>query len=121
MELPPDEAAYFWLREDGKNDFKLPPGKGEEHEAAVRLVVQRAVDMIHTRFGGTGKAILLVGHGNSGKVLLEMLTNKDLADSSEMANTGMWMVEEQRNGQFKLEMYNDAADKRNEAVSAEHR
>ena len=108
VELPPDEAAYFFLREDAKSDFKLPPGKGEAHEAALRFVVQRVIDMIHTRFGGTGKEILLVGHGTSGKALLEMLTNNELAATPEMANMGIWMVEEQRNGQFKLEMYNDA-------------
>jgi hypothetical protein len=60
--------------------------------------------MIHKRFGGTDEAILLVGHGNSGKALLRMLTGNKLADIPSMANTGIWMVEEQPNGQFKLEM-----------------
>ncbi len=75
--------------------------------------------MIRTRFGGTDKSILLVGHGNSGKALLEMLTNNMLAESAEMANTGVWIVEEQRNGQFKLEMYNDAPDEKNGSASGQ--
>jgi len=125
VELPPDEAPYFSLREDAKNDFKLPPAKegvkGEEQESAIQLVVRRAVDMIHKRFGGTDEAILLVGHGNSGKALLRMLTGNKLADIPSMANTGIWMVEEQPGGQFKLEMYNDAPYEKDGAVSAQRR
>jgi broad specificity phosphatase PhoE len=125
VELPPDEAPYFRLREDGKNDFKLPPAKegvkGEEQESAIQLVVRRAVDMIHKRFGGTDEAILLVGHGNSGKALLRMLTGNKLADIPSMANTGIWMVEEQPNGKFKLEMYNDAPWGKDGAASAQQR
>ncbi|HAO77640.1 MAG TPA: hypothetical protein DCQ92_01455 [Verrucomicrobia subdivision 3 bacterium] len=63
----------------------------------------------------TAKAILLVGHGNNGKDLLKMLTNDQLEDTSAIANTGIWMVEEQRSGHFKLEMFNDAPYKRSGA------
>lgn len=125
IELPPDEAPYFRLREEARNDFKLPPakgeGKGQEQEAAIRLVVQRAVDMIRQRFGGTDKSILLVGHGNSGRALLRLLTNNKLAEIPPMVNTGLWMVEEQPSGQFKLEMYNDTPCEKDGPVSAPHR
>lgn len=63
----------------------------------------------------TAKAILLVGHGNNGKDLLKMLTNDQLEDTSAIANTGIWMVEEQPSGHFKLEMFNDAPYKRSGA------
>ena len=108
VKLPLDEAGSFVLRPDARNDFKLPSGKGDEHDAAVRIVVQRVVDIIHQRFGGTDKSILLVGHGTSGKALLRMLTNRELADLPAIANTGLWMVEEQPDGHFKLELFNDA-------------
>jgi broad specificity phosphatase PhoE len=107
VELPADETPYFRLREDGRNDFKLPPVKGDELEADSRVVVRRVADMLHKRFGGSDQTILLVGHGNAGKALLRLLTQNNLTDSAPMANTGIWMVEEQPNGQFKLEIYND--------------
>jgi hypothetical protein len=56
-----------------------------------------------------------VGHGNNGKDLLKMLTNDQLEDTSAIANTGIWMVEEQSNGHFKPEMFNDAPYKRSGA------
>jgi broad specificity phosphatase PhoE len=121
VKLPPDEAPYFSLRAGATNDFKLPPEKDGEQESACRFVVQSAIDMIHQRFGGTDKAILLVGHGNSGKAMLRLLTNNRLADIPPMANTGIWMVEEQPNGQFKLEIYNDAPYETHGAVSAQPR
>jgi broad specificity phosphatase PhoE len=94
--------------------------KGEDQEAAYQFVVQHAIDMIHERFGGTDKTILLVGHANSGKALLKLLTRNKLAAAPPITNTGLWMVEEQPNGQFKLEMYNDAPCEKDGAVSAQH-
>ena len=109
VHLPPDEVGSFVLRPGAMNDFKLPPGKGDDHDAAIRLVLQRVVDTIQQRFGGTDKSILLVGHGTSGKALLRMLTNRELTDLPAIANTGLWMVEEQASGRFKLKMFNDAS------------
>jgi hypothetical protein len=63
----------------------------------------------------TVKAILLMGHGNNGKDLLKMLTNDQLEDTSAIANTGIWIVEVQPSGHFKLEMFNDAPYKRSGA------
>ncbi len=108
VKLPADEARYFSLRKGATNDFKLPPGKGPERDAAIRLIEQHVIAMIQQRFGGTDDSILLVGHGNTGKALLRVLTRDKLADTQPMANAELWMVEEQPDGQFKLEMYNDA-------------
>lgn len=113
VEIPSEEAPWFSLREDGKNKFKMPPfekdqaGK-EEEAAAARLVIQSVIDLIHQRFGGSNKSILLVGHGSSGKGLLRMLTKNELKGFSDgLANTGIWMVEEQPDGEFELKIYND--------------
>jgi broad specificity phosphatase PhoE len=118
VELSSEEAPYFTFREGATNDFKLPAARGNEHEAAVRFALQHAIDMIHKRFGGTDKSILLVGHGNSGRALLKLLTGNKLTGIPGMANAKIWMVEEQPNGQFKFEMYNDAPYEDNKAVSA---
>jgi len=108
IELPADEAAYFTFRADGRNNFKLPSRDDNEREAAMQLVVQRVVDMIRERFGGTDKTILLVGHGNAGRALLRRLTKQGLPEIPSMENAKLWMVEAQPNGQFEIKMYNDA-------------
>jgi len=119
IELPADEAPYFTFRADARNDFKLPPRDDNEREAATQLVVQRVVDLIRERFGGTDKTILLVGHGNAGRALLRRLTKQALPEIPSMENTKVWMVEAQPNGQFNLEMYNDAPYGKTGAASAQ--
>jgi broad specificity phosphatase PhoE len=109
IELPADEIAYFQLREDEKNKYKLRSLPDEAtRDADIRFVLQSAIDRIRKNFGGTEKSILLVGHGNNGKDLLRLLVKDQLEGTSAIVNTGMWMVEEQANGHFKLEIFNDA-------------
>jgi broad specificity phosphatase PhoE len=110
--LPPEEIPYFSLRDDGQNHIKLPPFPRDHSDkvnetAASRVVIQKVLDLIQERFGGTDKVILLAGHGSSGKGILRMLTNEPLTDLPSITNTGIWMVEEQANGEFELKMYND--------------
>jgi hypothetical protein len=117
VELPAEETPYFSLRKDGLNSFKLPPfprdhSQKEAETAASKVVLQRVLDMIQERFGGTDKTILLAGHGSSGKGILRLLTNDSLTDLPSITNTGIWMVEEQANGEFELLMYNDVPIKR---------
>ncbi|MDW5290138.1 histidine phosphatase family protein [Formosa sp. PL04] len=113
IELPSEETPYFSLREDGLNEIKLPPfPKNPQLDnlvetAASQLVIQHVLDMIQERFGGTDKSILLAGHGFSGKGILRMLTKDTLNDLPAITNAGIWMVEEQPNGVFKLMMFND--------------
>jgi hypothetical protein len=113
VELPPEETPYFSLREDGQNQIKLPPFPKDPsldnvtETAASQLVIQHVLDMIQERFGGTDKSILLAGHGFSGRGILTMLLNDDLRGLPNITNTGIWMVEEQPDGTFKLKMFND--------------
>jgi broad specificity phosphatase PhoE len=112
VDLPSEETPYFSLREDGLNNIKLPPFPRDHSDnvnetAASKVVIQHVLDLIQERFGGTDKVILLAGHGSSGKGILRMLTGDALTDLPSITNTGIWMVEEQANGEFKLKMYND--------------
>jgi hypothetical protein len=113
IELSSEETPYFSLREDGLNEIKLPPfPKNPQLDnvietAASQLVIQHVLDMIQERFGGTDATILLAGHGFSGKGILRMLTMDKLMDLPAITNTGIWMVEEQANGEFELKMFND--------------
>ncbi|MDF7823567.1 histidine phosphatase family protein [Pontiellaceae bacterium B12227] len=108
IELPPEEALYFTVREDGQRWFEISRSGADREQlnAAARVVIQRVVDMIQDRFGGTDKTILLSGHGSSGQAVLRMLTQDPLDEFSGIANTGIWMVEEQPDGSFKLILYN---------------
>jgi broad specificity phosphatase PhoE len=111
VEIPSDEAPYFSVREDGKNEFKVPrAGSGragqERSDAAARVVIQRVVDMIQDRFGGTDKTILLAGHGSSGMAVLRMLAQDPMDGFSSISNTGIWMVEQQPDGTFKPKLFN---------------
>ncbi|MDF1754454.1 MAG: histidine phosphatase family protein [Verrucomicrobiales bacterium] len=99
--LPADETDWFALRPGAENHFNIPDyGDDEEREAAAAIVVyQAAIDLIMERFGGTDQAILLAGHGASGKNLLRLLTKE--VDHDSIENTGIWMVEQQADGSFK--------------------
>lgn len=108
LALPADEAKWFSIRKDGLRGFKIPDYQNEEKKtAAAKVVYQAAIDRIIAEFGGTDKTILLAGHGASGKGLIRLLTNELDYDSIE--NTGIWMVEQQANGKFKVKMYNSVA------------
>jgi hypothetical protein len=112
VKIPSDEAPYFSVRKGGENEFKrpsFPEGHTDmEGEAAVaQLIQKRVIEMIKKRFGGSDKTILLAGHGSSGKGLLRMLTKNKLSGFPSITNTGLWMVEEQPNGEFMVLMYND--------------
>ncbi len=113
VELPAEEMPYFSLREDGQNHIKLPPFPKDPsldnvtETAASQLVIQHVIDMIQERFGGTNTSILLAGHGFSGLGILRMLLKDELRGFPSITNTGIWMVEEQANGEFKLMMFND--------------
>lgn len=108
IELPPEEARYFSVREDGGNWFKISRnGAGQEQlNASARVVIQRVVDMVQERFGGTDKTILLSGHGSSGQAVLRMFTKDPLDGFTGISNTGIWMIEEQPSGEFRIMMYN---------------
>jgi len=109
IKLPSEELPYFTFRENEIHQIKLPKhSKNKLKRAAIaKHVIQKALDIIKERFSGTNKSILLVGHGSSGMGVLRMLTNNELKDFPSINNTGIWMVEEQKNGEFDLKIYND--------------
>lgn len=102
--IPQDEVAYFNLREDGA---KMPrTGKGEAQAMSDTIELGRmAIKLLKERFAGSGKSILLVGHGNSGSTLLRLLTGTMKFKGLE--NAKVWMAEEQPDGSFKLMMLNN--------------
>ncbi len=105
--LPADEAAYFRLREDGKMEYRLAANE-PQLSADLQLVLHQTMERLLKRFGGTDKSVLLVGHGNHGRALLQLLVPHDLPPGpTPIRNAGVWMVEQQPDGSFRLEMLND--------------
>lgn len=108
--LPDQERSCFILREDDRRLFK--PGKEARQSAAdLNAVAEKTVDLVRARFGGSDKSILLVGHGNSGRLLLHALLKNSDAWKTTLVNTGIWKAEEQGDGSFKLRLLNDAPQK----------
>lgn len=108
IELPADESAFLTLRE-GTNRW-CRPGKGPAQMEADRLALTaRVIELLRARFGGTDKTVLLVGHGNSGRLLANVLTGEPrvMDDGHHIPNAVMWLAEEQPDGTFRLAVYND--------------
>ena len=102
------DKDIFTLREDGQRRFQL--GHTPAQKAADRwAVVQKDIELIRKRFGGSDKSILLVSHGNIGSLLLEALTQHKELLKVTLLNTSLWMVEEQPDGSFKLRLLNNEA------------
>ena len=74
--------------------------------AYLKYATLSAIKMIEKRFGGTDQSILLAGHQISGSSLLKMLLQDEPKVKSGLRNTGLWMVEQQEDGSYRLKMYN---------------
>ncbi len=109
IELPRVEKDFFVLREDSPNDYKKYPRDADENlkVAYMKHVSLHAIDMIEKRFGGTDKSILLAGHNSSGVSLLKLLLKEEPEDKHGILSTGIWMVEQQKDGSYELKIYNN--------------
>lgn len=72
----------------------------------MKHVSLHAIQMIEKRFGGTDKSILLAGHNSSGVSLLKLLLKEEPENKRGITSSGIWMVEQQKDGTYKLKMYN---------------
>jgi broad specificity phosphatase PhoE len=115
--LPENEKPYFSLRQDAFRRLKIRTDK-KENAADCIAALQPAIHLIKERYSGQDKSILLVGHGNSGAVLLHLLTKGKFERKQSIKNIGIWMVEEQNDGSFKPISYNDRACDENPPASA---
>ncbi|WP_162051257.1 phosphoglycerate mutase family protein [Lentimonas sp. CC4] len=106
--LPEREKLFFKLREGATNNYgKYPRGSDDNVKVAyMKHASLHAIDVIKRRFGGSEKSILLAGHNSAGVSLLKLLLQGNPEISGGLENTGIWMVEQQEDGSFKLKMYN---------------
>jgi broad specificity phosphatase PhoE len=106
LTLSKEDQGLFTLREGNPGGFKISQDLLQA-AADRRAVVDKVIELIRKRFDDQHKSILLVGHGNSGRILAEELTHEKMAFEKELPNTAMWMAEEQPDGSFQLRMLND--------------
>jgi phosphohistidine phosphatase SixA len=106
--LPEEEKPFFELRDDAKNNYSHYPKNSSRmiRAAYLKYATLSAIKMIEKRFGGTDQSILLAGHQISGSSLLKMLLQDEPKVKSGLRNTGLWMVEQQEDGSYRLKMYN---------------
>lgn len=109
IELPEMEKNFFVLRKDSPNDYKSSPRGSEQNlrVAYMKHVSLHAIEMIEKRFGGTDKSILLAGHNSSGVSLLKLLLKKEPENKRGITSSGIWMVEQQKDGTYQLKIYNN--------------
>lgn len=109
IELPDMEKDFFVLRSDSPNDYKSTPNGSERglKVAYTKHVSLHAIEMIEKRFGGTNKSILLAGHNSSGVSLLKLLLKKAPENKRGITSSGIWMVEQQKDGTYHLKIYNN--------------
>ena len=107
--LTKEDSVYFILRNDGQRTYKFTSKKEDEvaYSSEIKFVIKSLVDRILLKYGGSNKSVLLASHGNIGKDLLKYLINDRMEKTEAIGNTKIWMVEQQKDGSFKLKMYND--------------
>jgi len=111
IELPDEEKDFFVLRKDSPNDYKKYPSESDDNlkVAYMKHVALHAIDMIEKRFSGSDKSILLAGHNSSGVSLLKLLLKDEPENKRGITSSGIWMVEQQKDGTYKLKIYNNEA------------
>ena len=106
--IPDGESDFFTLRQGAERRFKLG-GSNLQIFVDTQAALDQAIALIRSRFAGSDKSILLVGHGNSGRRLLSTLLGNRMPPNVVLQNTAIWMVEEQPDHSFALRMLNDQA------------
>lgn len=106
VKVPQEEEPFFALNDADAMELSAGGGVSPQSAANSLAMAEKTVRMVKERFAGSGKTILLVGHGNAGVTLIRVLTGTRL-EGEGLANTGLWMAEEQPDGTFKLMLLND--------------
>lgn len=111
IELPGEERDVLKRRSEARNHYAKYPRDSTDNEkvAYMKHVTLYAIKMVEKRFGDSDKSILLAGHNSSGVSLLKLLLGEQPKGDAQrgIINTGIWMVEKQKDGSYKLKIYND--------------
>lgn len=102
IELDEAERAYFRFRdEDSVYLYNVDtPARGE-------LMIERAVELILSRFAGTGQTVLLVSHYHTGSRLMPALMGEPPPRGIRPGNARLTHIRQEADGRFRLLMVND--------------
>ncbi len=97
---------------EGTNCFTLPDGPSSRHYAPRDrsdglAILQRAVQLIRSRFGGTTQSVLLVTHSCTGGRLMELLLGLPARGAISPGNAALCRLSEKPDGTFDLVLYNN--------------
>ncbi|MEI6035413.1 MAG: histidine phosphatase family protein [Verrucomicrobiae bacterium] len=107
LKISDSEKEFFDFRADGRNEIQMvPESNAAQYTSDSIALAEKTAQMVRTRFGKSGKTILLVGHGLAGTTLIRVLTGSTVPQHG-LSNTKLWMAEEQPDGSFKLKMMNN--------------
>lgn len=111
IHVPKKEREFMERRHGAKHHYKKYPSRSSDEvkTAYMKHVTEHAIAEIKERFGDSEKTILLAGHNSAGVSLLKLLLGHEPGGAARwgIENVGIWMVEEQDDGSFKLLIYND--------------
>ncbi|CAA6677725.1 MULTISPECIES: histidine phosphatase family protein [unclassified Lentimonas] len=109
--IPENETDLFSVRSGGEKNYKRYPRDSTDNEkvAYMKHVTLHAIELIEERCGDSDQSILVAGHNSAGVSLLKLLLQEAPTGEARrgLDNTGLWMVEQQADGSYKLMMYND--------------
>jgi broad specificity phosphatase PhoE len=106
----PDEEKVFLAPREGARNFCHVAKEPAQAEADRRALTARVVDLLRRQSAAGDESILLVGHGNAGRLLAAALTGDSRwvdADDTQIRNASLWCAEEQADGRFRLTIFND--------------
>lgn len=129
-EIWPELYECCWDRETEEEEPELVPGPRIEVEEDVRrhfrfrdedsvymldvdtpargdLMVERAVELIRSRFAGTDQSVLIVSHYHTGSRLIPALLDEPPPRAVRPANARLSHVHQDDAGRFRLRMLND--------------
>lgn len=103
--LPKAEKPYFRFRAD---NFGRTACVASNYADAYAMA-KATEALLHERFGTNSVTVLLVGHGNAGRVLIRTLTRDPAHPEANMKNTHLWLAREKAGGGFELLRYDAEA------------
>lgn len=110
LKLPDSEQAFFALREGAGSLCRVAEDPAQA-EADRLALTARVVELLRARAKSGDESVLLVGHGNAGRLLASVLTGDPRwvdGEDTQIRNAKLWCAEEQADGSFKLTLFNDS-------------
>lgn len=101
IKIKPEDAACFRTAEPDESRWYAPADYAQGIKQVEHLAAQ-----IHARFSGSGKNVLLIGHGINGSLLIAKLLGRKLDLKVNLENAQETLLEETPGGAWRLVTHN---------------